>query len=257
MIVKNTGLAEERLRLIMSLLKDRGILSVEELCAELVVSGATVRRDLAELDSRGQVRRVHGGVVSVEAQLGEPIFDDKAKIAAVEKQRIAEAAVKLINPSDSIFLDGGSTVLAMARLLTEMKKLTVVTNSLKVVSALYAAGPRIIVIGGEYRRISQTFVGAMTRPMIDLMHMDKAFMGTIGMKDGVLTTTDPAEALTKELVISHAHKVILMADTSKFEKVSFVKFGQMEPGVTLVTDSGITKGHEKFCRIRSVEIIKA
>ena len=97
-----------------------------------------------------------------------------------EKRRIAEAALEFIEPGDTIYLDGGSTVLELARLLRERTNLTVVTNSLHAAHELAGRGPRLIVIGGELRRLSQTLVGPLTRLVLQELHLDKAFMGTIG-----------------------------------------------------------------------------
>ena len=144
------------------------------------------------------------------------MFDDKTSIAAREKQRIAEAALQFVEPGDTIYLDGGSTVLEFARLLRDRTNLTVVTNSLRAAHELAGRGPRLILIGGELRRLSQTMVGPLTRCVLQELHLDKAFMGTIGLtlKEG-LTTTDPSEAYTKELVMSQARQVILLADGAR------------------------------------------
>ena len=214
---------------------------VPELAASLGVSSATARRDLAELDLRGQVRRVHGGAVSVERIIEEPFFDDKTRLAAREKQAIAAAALKFIEPTDSVFLDGGSTILALARLLVDMRNLTVVTNSLRVATLLSGHGPRVIVAGGELRHVSQTFVGPMTSPLLQHIHVDTAFMGTIGLTvaEG-MTTTASHEAFTKELVMAQANRVVLMADSSKLGKVSFCNFSAFDRVNILVTDTGAT-----------------
>ena len=255
MNTQNAGLAEERFRLIRGCLKERGIVSVDELCEVIGVSGATIRRDLAELDTRGLIRRVHGGAVCTESQLDEPVFDDKKKIAPDEKQEIADLALKLIEPNDTIFLDGGSSLLTLARMLTDMRKLTVVTNSLRVASVLASSGPRVIVIGGELRRISQTFVGAMTRPSIEQLNVDKAFMGTIGLKNGVMTTTDPAEAMTKELVMKQARDIYMLAHSAKLSLVSFVKFGELNNIVSLITDSQIRQGDQSLLKEKGIRVI--
>ena len=255
---ENTGLAVERQSRIRKILQDRGIVTVEDLCRELKVSGATVRRDLADLDGQGHIRRVHGGAVSVGGPAEEPLFEDKAVIAAKEKQRIAEAALRYVQPKDSIFLDGGSTVLALARLLTERTGLTVVTNSLRVASALSGAGPRVILTGGELRRLSQTFVGPLTSALISQIHVDTAFMGTIGLSaDDGLTTTDPREAFTKELAMARAKRVILLADGSKLGKVSFVKFGSLPRVSVLITDAGAGSDELKRFRKMGIEVVKA
>ena len=231
------GLAAERMELIRQVLRKRRVMRVDELCSELDASPATIRRDLAEMDQKGLVRRVHGGAMCLERHIEEPVFDDKAALAKLEKQRIVETAVGYIKPGDHIYLDGGSTVLALAKLLTDMEGITVVTNSLRVASLFSAGGPTVILVGGELRRLSQTFVGPLTSPMLDQLRVDTAFMGTIGIspEEGV-TTTDPREAFTKGLVSKHAHKVIMLADHSKLGKVAFARVSTVEEVDILITD---------------------
>lgn len=235
-------LAAQRQEKIRELLREQDVMRVDEICNAIDASPATVRRDLAELDRLGRIRRVHGGAVSIESRLDEPIFDDKASIAAREKQAIAEAAAKLVTPGSVIYLDGGSTLLALARTINTTKGLTVVTNSLRVSSLLATGGPRLILVGGELRRISQTFVGPLTQPLIEQLSFDIAFMGTMGLSpEQGLTTTDPGEAQTKQLVISRARNVVLLADTSKLGKVSFVTFGELNQVDTLITNHNATR----------------
>ena len=238
--VEGKELAALRLEKLRRILKERRIVRVEELAADLGVSPVTVRRDLLHLENRGELRRVHGGAVAAETRMEEPLFDDKTAIAAAEKKRIAEAALRLIRPKESIFLDGGSTVLALAALLHDRADLTVVTNSLRVAVELAGGGPALILIGGELRRLSQTFVGPLTRFTLDQIHVDRAFMGTIGLTAAAgLPTTDPREAYTKRLIMEHAQEVVLLADRSKIGKVSFARFGGVERIHTLITDKAI------------------
>lgn len=253
-----TELAAGRQERIREFMGRHRVARVNDLCRILGASPASVRRDLTDMEKRGLIHRVHGGAVANETRLDEPLFDDKASIAAREKQRIAKAALEYVKPGDSVFLDGGSTVLALARLIHEMTRLTVVTNSLRIASLLSGAGPRLIVAGGELRRLSQTFTGSLTRPLLDVLHIDAAFMGTIGFstKDG-LTTTDPGEAHTKSLVMSHAGRVILMADSSKFQKTSFVKFGDINDVDVLVTDTGLPQSAAREIRNAGAKVLTA
>ena len=251
-------LAPERLAKIAHLLREHHVVRVQELCDTIGVSPATVRRDLTEMEARGLIRKVHGGAVSVDTRLDEPLFDDKTTVNVDEKQRIAHAALDLISTNDTIFLDGGSTVLALAALLGEMRRLTVVTNSLRVASALSGSRPRVIVIGGELRALSETFVGPLTGLMIEKLHVDTAFMGTIGLSlDKGLTTTDPREAYTKQQVIQSAQRVVLLADSSKIGAVSFVGFGAIDDIATLITDRGAAKRELHTIRKHDVTIITA
>jgi len=250
-------LAPRRIERLRQILRMDHVVGVEELSCQLKVSSATVRRDLAQLESLGEVRRVHGGAVGVESRLEEPLFDDKTSIAAREKQRIAQAALKFIKPNDTIFLDGGSTVLELARLVRDRSNLTVVTNSLRAAIELAAQGPRLILIGGEFRRLSQTLVGPLTRLTLDEVHVDKAFMGTIGLtlEEG-LTTTDPGEAYTKELVMQHARQVFLLADHSKVGKVSFACAGQLGRVQVLITDKQVDRKFASRLRKNGVEVVR-
>jgi len=251
-------LAPERLEKIAQLLRERHVVRVKELCQIMGVSPATARRDLTEMESRGLIRKVHGGAVSASPRMAEPVFDDKAAVRTREKQRIAKAALKLIAPNDTVFLDGGSTVLALATHLVSMNQLSVVTNSLRVASALSGAGPRVIVIGGELRTLSQTFVGPLTGPMIGKLHVDTAFMGTIGMEtEKGLTTTDPREAYTKQQVIQSAQRVVLLADSSKIGVVSFVGFGDVSDMDTFITDSEAARRDLQVIRKEGVTVVTA
>jgi DeoR/GlpR family transcriptional regulator of sugar metabolism len=179
-------------------------------------------------------------------------------VAAAEKRRIAAAAAKYVKPNDTIYLDGGSTVLELARLLKDRSNITIVTNSLRAAVELAGRGPRLILVGGELRRLAQTTVGPLTRFMVQELHVDKAFMGTIGLSlEEGLTTTDPTEAYTKELVMKHAREVILLADSSKAHKISFTRAGRLEKVRVLITDSLFDRKLSKELRKRGTEVMLA
>jgi DeoR family transcriptional regulator, fructose operon transcriptional repressor len=252
------ALAPQRWDDLRALIRDSGVIRVEDLCRRLKVSPATVRRDLDQLERSGAIRRVHGGAVSVESRLDEPIFADKTSLAAREKRRIAEAALAFIEPGDTVYLDGGSTVLELARLLRERTSLTVVTNSLYAAHELAGRGPRLLVIGGELRRLSQTMVGPLTRLVLQELHLDKAFMGTIGfaLQEG-LTTTDPSEAFTKEIVLGQARQVILLADSSKAGKVSFANAGRWDKVHILITDKQLDRNFAKELIKKDIKLVRA
>ena len=252
------ALAPQRWDDLRALIRDRGVIRIEDLCRQLKVSPATVRRDLDQLEQSGAIRRVHGGAVSVESRMDEPVFADKTSLAAREKRQIAEAALAFVEPGDTIYLDGGSTVLELARLLRDRTNVTVVTNSLHAAHELSGRGPRLMVIGGELRRLSQTMVGPLTRLILNELHLDKAFMGTIGftLKEG-LTTTDPGEAFTKELVMGQARQVIVLADSSKAGKVSFANAGGWQNVHVLVTDKQLDKDFGRELLTQGIKLVRS
>jgi DeoR/GlpR family transcriptional regulator of sugar metabolism len=251
-------LAPQRRQRIRAMVDARGAVRLEELSLALGVSQATVRRDLDELEVEGLVRRVHGGVVAVDQHPAEPHFEVKAAEAAGEKERIAARAVALLAPDDTVYLDSGSTVLAAARLLHGWDHLTVVTNSIPVVMELAGRGPRLIVIGGEFRATSQALVGPMSRLTLENVHVNRAFLGSyaVSLEDG-LTTTDPAEAFTKELALQRATQVVLLADSRKMGAHSFVRAGSIEDVDVLVTDTGIDDRLVRNLEKRGVTVIRA
>lgn len=256
MIQDNTpALAPQRRERLRQMLREGGVARVDDLRKTLEVSVATIRRDLEILEEEGKVRRVHGGAVSMESRLEEPVFENKTNLAAREKQRIAEEAYSLIESDEAIYLNGGSTTLFLARLLRERTDLTVVTNSLQAAIELADSGPRVILIGGELRRISQTMVGPLTSAVLAQVHVDKAFMGTMGfcLKNG-LTTTDPNEAYSNEIVAEQAGQVILLADSSKAEKVCFARFSDLDKVDLLVSDKNLSPEYTKELRKRGVKV---
>lgn len=254
--IESIHLAAARQEKIRALINEHGTLRVDELADSLSVSLATMRRDLLELDRRGHIKRVHGGAMSVRNRVIEPFFDHKTAIAAPQKQAIAEAALQYIDPNDTIYLDGGSTILALAHLLQNRDDLSVVTNSLRVASLLATGGPRLILTGGHLRHLSQTFVGPLTEPVLSELHVDKAFMGTIGLTpEAGLTTTDVDEAFTKKRVMSRANRVLLLADASKVGTVAFAHAGDICDINVLITDDGIASPTRESIESHHVEVI--
>lgn len=254
----HTSFAPERLDRLRAALREQHIVRVEELCRRLGASPATVRRDLAHLEKLGEVQRVHGGAIGVASQMEEPLFDAKTTIARKEKQRIARAALAFVKPGTTIYLDGGSTVLELARLLREHTNLTIVTNSLRAAVELAGRGPRLILIGGELRRLSQTLVGPLTEPVLRELHFDVAFMGSMGIsEDTGLTTSDPSEAFTKKRVLAQARQVVVLVDSSKEGKVAFAEAGSWDDVDVVITDQQISRAFARALAEHEIKVIKA
>jgi DeoR/GlpR family transcriptional regulator of sugar metabolism len=250
--------APERQERLRQIVVTRHAVRVEELREELGVSTATIRRDLDELEERGQLRRVHGGAVAVDVRPIEARFEAKVARHAAEKQRIAVRAAELVEPDARIYIDAGSTCLELARLLVERSDVTVVTNSLPAIVELAGRRPRLIVVGGELRPLSQALVGPLSARLLDELYVDRAFMGTFSLSlDAGLTTTDPGEAFTKERVLSRAREVVLLADSSKLGSRSFAHAGRLDQLDIVITDAQLDEAAAAIFASAGVRILVA
>ena len=248
-------LTPERERLIFNALEG-GAKTIFELSESLEVSEATIRRDLLSLEAQGKIRRVHGGAALLKFPLHEPVFTEKASINRLEKESIARLALGFIDDSDTIYIDGGSTALELAKSLGEKNNLTVVTNSLMAAAELMESHHKLIIVGGEFRHLSRTLVGPLTAQTLNALKIGKAFLGTIGFDaiDGI-STTDPNEAFTKELVMRRSDKVFVLADSTKFTKSSLALSGTLDDIDVVITDAKISQKALKALKTRKIEVV--
>ena len=221
---------EERKRSILQFVEKHTRASVQELGQELSVSESTVRRDLKELEEARLLKRTHGGAVSLQSVNFEAAFPDKEDRFLDEKLRIARKAVEMIQEGDAILLDGGTTTLQIAKALKSFRNLKVITNSIMALNELKdCRNIEVSITGGMLRPDTMAFVGPMTERSLDMVRVDKAFLGTNGLdlREGI-TTPNMLEAATKRKMISVAKQTILLADHSKIGQISFCKVADLQ-----------------------------
>ena len=212
--------------------------TVAELMTGLGVSDETVRRDLKDLESKGLLRRIHGGAIGVGKIRDEPIRL-RAQKSAREKITIAQKAVELISDHTSIFLDTGSTTEALARHLGRFSDLKLYTNSLNVaLAARDHFGVSVFVTPGELRKVELDLVGYDTVDYIQTYLFDTVFMGTaaVDAERGFMDFEEDESRIRKALMKSARNKVML-ADVSKFGKTANICTARFETIDRLVTDS--------------------
>lgn len=250
--------AEERRRAIAERARRDGRVEVGALATELAVTPETIRRDLTDLEVRGQLRRVHGGAIPVERLDSEPAVSERASLMTAEKRRIAERALEHVPPQGTILLDAGTTTGALAGLLPD-RELTVVTNSLPIASALAARGQiTVLVVGGRLRgRTLANVDGWALRALADL-RVDVGFVATNGV-DPVrgLTTPDPAEAEVKRAMIAASRRVVLLADSTKVGQEHLVRYASVEDVDVLVTDAGVDRSAADDLARLGPEVVRA
>jgi DeoR/GlpR family transcriptional regulator of sugar metabolism len=250
--------APERRERVKQIVKSRHIVRVEDLKDELGVSTATIRRDLHELEEEGELRRVHGGAISVDISPIEARFEAKAAKNPEQKRRIAERAAAMVEPDAKIYIDAGSTCLELAKLLAPRTDITIVTNSLPAIIELAGTGPRLIVIGGELRPLSQALVGPLSTKVLDELYLDQAFVGTFSLSlDAGLTTTDPAEAFTKEHVLTRTREAVLLVDGSKLGTRSFAHAGRLDQIDVVITDDELDEEASQSFEYAGIRVLVA
>ena len=220
-------LAEERQRVILRVLEEKRAATVAVLCQETGASEATIRRDLNELDRQGKLNKVHGGAVLPvsEFESQEPDVLTKSTLHTEQKDRIARYAAAQVNDQDFVFIDAGTTTLRMAEYL-EGSKATFVTTGIECA--------RRLVEKGLLKPGTQALVGAAARESIGRYNFTKAFIGTNGISLGHgYTTPDIEEASIKSLAIDHSYVSYVLADSSKFGKVSAVTIASLDKACIL------------------------
>lgn len=233
-------LVAERYEKIVQLVNERGSIRVTELSELCQVTEETIRRDLDRLEQAGKLRRSHGGAVSVKDQQPETPYFEREVAHAEEKKRIAEAAVKLIEPKERILLDASTTAWYMAASMPDIP-VTVLTNSIKV--ALELAGKekiQVISTGGILASRSLSYIGPLAERSLDAYHVDKAFLSCKGVHlERGISESNELQARIKHRMVGMADSVILLADSSKYGVQAFTHVADLKDIHRLVTDSGL------------------
>lgn len=226
---------------IMELLLLNGEIKVIEISELLAVSGKTIREDLAKLEQQGLLMRVHGGaILQQDGHVGS--FPNRVSQIdhLVEKKAAAIKALALIEERDVIALDGGSTMLEMARALPNAP-LTVITNDLYIISELVTKDQIHLVVPGGYRKRNLLISGEAV-PFLRKLNIQKVFISTTGLHlDYGLSiyTTELAEQ--KQALLEHAKYRYCVADHTKFDKYALMTFAKLTDIDRIITDDGLPK----------------
>ena len=213
-------LAETRRREITEALRSNGAVTVAELELRFGVSPMTARRDLDELERRGLVRRTHGGAVLPTTSAHEDSFARRMKVETEAKRRLAEEAVAMLSPRETVFLDSSTTSYFVARRIIETGvATTVLTNSFPVMELIFNEGGStadIIGVGGTLRRLTRSFVGPFAVRTVQGHFADRLFLSVKGLTEsGMMTDADALEAEVKRTMIAQAGESTLLIDESK------------------------------------------
>lgn len=257
--------AQGRRSSILAKLREDASVSVAELSSIFGVSEVTIRKDLRILKERNLLVRVHGGAIlsssNVDAAFEERHYDSKMLVNSVEKQAIGRAAAAHIKDGDTILVDSGTTALEVVRNLDAFRDLTIITNSLSVISEVQRYNRfRVILLGGTVRETSQSLVGPLAESNLKIFFCDKLFLGvdSFSVEDG-LSTPSIEEAHTNQVMITRAKEVIAVFDSSKVNKRALAYIAGVDKIDTIITDAHFpssVRSQLKSMKV-AVEIVEA
>lgn len=212
---------------------------MEELCKTLYTSGATIRRDLQDLEKDGSIKRTHGGAVLLEGTATEMPLILRESENSGPKQIIAEAAVKYISDGMTLFLDSSSTVSYMIRMLAPFKGLKIITNGIKTATLLSEyKNIKIYCTGGIIRENSRSLVGQSARDFIKQFNADICFLSCRGMSlEKGATDPNDEEAYIKREYIRNSDQRILLCDHTKIGVNYFCKVAPLSDYDQIITDN--------------------
>ena len=251
----------ERWQLILAQVRSRSVIRVRELTSILDTSPATLRRDLVKLETLGQVRRVHGGIEAVDvasqSNLSTSAFGAAQVLNADRKREVARAAARLCSDGESIILNAGSTTWYMAEFLRH-SRLQILTNSFPIAQELIATSQnRIVLPGGEVYREQGIVLSPFDEDAIQHFTASKMFMSCFSISPMGIIEGDPLIARAEAKLLARAEKLIVVADSSKFEPRGSMVVCQLSRVHTLVTDSQAPQGFLDHARSVGINVIIA
>lgn len=243
---------------ILKLLSEQQEATVSELAAYFQVSSWTIRRDLIELEDRGQITRTHGAVQlhPIEDATRAPT-DADAQIEA--RQRIGKKAAQFIRTGQFVVLGAGTTTTQVARAIPSHQHLQVMTNALNIAMELSdRPGLNVICTGGMVDGAYYTLNGPVTERSLRNYYYDVAIVGVSGLDlERGITVDSPLNAVCLEIMLQHAQKRVIVADHAKFNRVSYTYLADLDSVDLIVTDRAPPVEYTRYFQQRNGRIVIA
>lgn len=236
-------LAKERRDSIHNMVDKLGAITTADLAMRLSVSIETIRRDVIALEQKGLLQRVHGGIVKKDEVTQFEQLQQRNMRYFAQKKELAHTAMQFISEGDTLWVDNGSTALAVAEAIREkFSRLTIVTCSTDVLDALKNhSGIRIILCGGYYINGESMLSGSLALNMLSYICIPKAFIfpSALSLKYGICSNLNE-EHLIQSYIVQRAQEIFVLADSSKFERQAMLKICDLHQSYHYITDSSIS-----------------
>ncbi len=243
---------------ILELAKTEGRVLVEDLAQRFSVTPQTIRKDLNDLCDARVLNRIHGGAIFPSGKENVR-YESRRQIAAAEKQAIGRAAAALIPDNSSLFINIGTTTEAVGEALLDHRELMIITNNINVANRLRVfPSIEVVIAGGVVRGSDGGIVGEAAVDFIKQFKVDFAVIGASAIdEDGALLDYDYREVRAAQAIIANARHVILVCDSTKFERSAPVRIAHISQVNTFVTDRCPSEAVRRICGENAVELVEA
>lgn len=255
-----TRLGAVRRRRIVDLVEGRGSVAVRELSRELGVSEATIRRDLRELGDSGAVTRTHGGVVNNASAFVDLPNEERMLVGSEEKKRIGRAAIELLAGDEIVFLDAGTTALAVAENAHLKPDCRYVTTCLRIASRLRDQQiPNFYLIGGAYIGVNDSFGGSLAISAIRTLSFDVSFLccSAIDLDRGSISIGDEGYSQVHSEVVAATRRNMVVAHHEKLDACGFIRTASFHDIDCLITDSSLDADSRMRLQDAGIEVVLA
>ncbi|MFK7901482.1 MAG: DeoR/GlpR family DNA-binding transcription regulator [Nitratireductor sp.] len=242
---------------IMEIAKTEERVLVDNLATRFDVSPQTIRKDLNDLCVQRLLTRIHGGA-EFPSGVANFEYEDRRKLAANEKTAIGRAAAALIPNESSLFINIGTTTEAVSEALLDHDGLMAITNNINVANRLRVYPKfEVVIAGGVVRGSDGAIVGETAVDFIRQFKVDYAIIGASAMDhDGALLDFDIREVKVAQAIIENARHIILVADSTKYERTAPVRIAHLSQVTTFVTDKLASENIRNICTENDVQLIE-
>lgn len=249
----------ERRQKILDLLNIENRVLVSELSRRFSISEVTIRNDLAELEHRGLLERVHGGAISTKRGYYNMTLTERSQANVEAKKIVAERAAAIVDDGETLLINAGTTTLLVAMELKKKRNLKVVTNSIPIAQAIAdSEGNSAILLGGELNERYLFTYGTDALEQLKRYRADRLILSVDGVepRNGI-STYHYEESELDRLMIERSNKVTVAADSSKIGAESFVSIAGLNALDILVTNSGVSESFLQAMRKHGLEVLQA
>lgn len=242
---------ESRLDKILKLTNESGFIKIADAAKSLNVTQMTIRRDLEQLEQRGEVVRIHGGARRLTKDyFTEHSHQQKERLNVDEKKYVAMKAAELIEDDDTVFIGPGTTTEFMYEFL-DVESATIITNSISILNSFQENKKLdVILIGGRLREQTKSFVGYFTSNWIKDINVKKSFIGTNGIFENNITTADEEEGALQKTIINNSQQNYIVSDSSKFGTEAFQVICSVDEVDGIITDKLISRDTENYYKTK-------